>query len=146
MSTILKKDVSVREASEVLAKFFKAFPNIQVWQDAYVDNALAIKKLVNPFDGRILFIEGKDLSNKKIVAAVRNESKNYPCQSTNATVIKIAMIKLQKYIFDNKCKSKMVNTIHDKHNLLWLNRINCWEFLRANKLKRKDEISLNVNA
>ena len=70
--------------------------------------------MVNPYDGRRLSIEGKDFTNQKVLAAVTNEAKNYPCQSTNATVIKLAMIGIQKHIFYNNCKTKLVNTIHDE--------------------------------
>lgn len=114
MSSILKRNVEMAEAGKILRKFFEKFPKIRTWQDAYVSHSLKEKKLVNPYDGRSLSIEGKDQTNGKILAAIRNEAKNYPCQSTNATVIKLAMIKLCRYLFDNKCKTKLVNTIHDE--------------------------------
>lgn len=110
----INKDVSIKDASDILKKFYKAFGNIKSWQDTYVEEALSKKLLVNPYDGRILSIEGKDYSNKAILAAVSNECKNFPCQSTNATVIKLALVKLQKFIFDNKLKVRIVNVIHDE--------------------------------
>ena len=114
MSSHLKRDVTVQEAGKILRKFFEKFPVIKTWQDDYVAHSLKIKRLVNPYDGRILSIEGKDLTSGKILSAVRNEAKNYPCQSTNATVIKLAMVNVCKYLFYNKCKSKLVNTVHDE--------------------------------
>ena len=110
----INKTVTVRDAGNILKRFFEAFGNIKTWQDVYVAQVFADKKMVNPYDGRVLFVEGKDWTNRKITSAITNESKNYPCQSTNASVMKIAFANLQKFIFDNKCKAKVVNVIHDK--------------------------------
>lgn len=114
MSVILKREVTIEEASKVLKSFFEAFPKIREWQNDYVFNTLGLKYMRNPYDGRILIIEGKDMTDRKILSAVTNEIKNFPCQSTNATVLKVALIELTKTIYKNKMRSKVVAPIHDE--------------------------------
>jgi len=114
MTTILKREVKIYEAAKVLKDFFEAFPAIKAWQEVYIAQTLNQKYMRNPFDGRRLSIEGKDWTNGKVLSAVTNETKNFPCQSTNATVLKIALVNMQKHLALNKCKSKIVAPIHDE--------------------------------
>ncbi len=106
-------DIWVKESKIYIDKFFENYPNVR----AYLDNT--IKKCELTWNTETLFWRKRYIAwindkNRIIKSAAEREAINMPVQWTSADIIKIAMIKIKKFIDKNKLKSKMIMQVHDE--------------------------------
>ena len=52
--------------------------------------------------------------NAIIKNAARREAMNMPIQWTSADIIKLSMVKIHKYLSDEKLKSQLIMQVHDE--------------------------------
>ncbi|PIE85232.1 DNA polymerase I [Candidatus Gracilibacteria bacterium] len=106
-------DIGVKESKIYIDKFFENYPNVR----AYLDNTIKKCELTGNTEtlfGRKRYIAGINDKNRIIKSAAEREAINMPVQGTSADIIKIAMIKIKKFIDKNKLKSKMIMQVHDE--------------------------------
>jgi len=103
---------SFREAKQILDMYWRSFPKVKAFFDTYVEQSKATKCLRSPYDGRSRWLEGFDFDSPASMARVRNMSMNYPMQSANASIVKIALIELRKQL--KNTNAKILLTIHDE--------------------------------
>jgi DNA polymerase I len=102
----------LNEARALVKAFWNKFTKIKEFFDEYTERCIKNKCAVSPYDGRVRYIEGVDLTNPREKAGVRNMTMNFPMQSGNASITKLAMTRIRN---NTKNKDmKLVCTIHDE--------------------------------
>lgn len=112
-------DIPMSEASELIEKFFNAFPNIK----KFLDQRAKFGKLngfittLPPFKRRRYFPEwDPDYVPPKELGEIERASKNTSIQGTSADMLKLAMYYIYKHIDENNLHNdiKIVMTVHDQ--------------------------------
>lgn len=105
--------ISRAQASKFIESYFKSYPQLKVWMEEVVKEARE-KGEVETLCGRKRKLP--DILSKN--PPLRNFSErmaiNSPLQGTSADLIKLAMIKVQKWIHGSKAPVRMVLQIHDE--------------------------------
>jgi DNA polymerase I len=114
----LTAKITIQEAKQLLNKYWTLFPNIKEFFDNFVEETIQNKCIRSPYDDRLRWIEGFDLDAKKDLARIRNMSMNFPMQSGNASITKIALTELKKQLDLLKYDAKIIATIN---HLSWKN-------------------------
>jgi len=105
--------VSRTEAKELIDNYWKEFPSIK----KYMNDAVIIardKGYVETILGRRRYL--RDINSQNMVErgfAERN-AVNAPIQGSAADMIKIAMIKVNDFIKQEKLQSRIILTVHDE--------------------------------
>ncbi|MBQ3503060.1 MAG: DNA polymerase I, partial [Clostridia bacterium] len=102
-----------KEAKEFIAKYFELYPTIKSYMDKSVELAKE-KGYASTLLGRVRYIPELNSSNYPLRQFGERVAMNMPLQGTASDIIKMAMINVQKAIFDNKLKSKLILQIHDE--------------------------------
>ncbi|MEK9885857.1 MAG: DNA polymerase I, partial [Pelagibacteraceae bacterium] len=103
--------VSNAEAKLFIDNYFQKFPNINDFMKTTVDKAKKLGYVENLF-GRKSHIKDINAKNFMLRSFAERQAINAPIQGTASELIKIAMLDIQKYLEDNKCKSKMTSQVH----------------------------------
>lgn len=105
--------VSRAEAKEMIATYFEQYPGVDAWLKLVVANA---KK-----DGYVETLSKRRRYLTDINAKAFNQrsfaertAMNTPIQGSAADIIKLAMIKMQQALKDNKLQAKMLLQVHDE--------------------------------
>ena len=93
--------------------YFTRFPSISNYMNQIKEDA---KKsgYVSTFFGRKRYIQELKSNDKRVQAHGERMAINMPIQGTAADILKIAMIKIQSQITENKLNSKMLLQVHDE--------------------------------
>ncbi len=106
-------DISKEDAQNMLEKFFKTFPKLKIMFDK--NEAFAIQnnyiRGLSPI-GRIRFFFHP--ANGGEESAIGRQGKNFPIQEYNASILKVALIKLRKKIKEDNLPYKIHLPIHDE--------------------------------
>lgn len=105
--------VSRTEAKELIDSYWREFPSIKKFMNDAVINARN-NHYVETIMGRRRYL--RDINSQNMVErgfAERN-AVNAPIQGSAADMIKVAMIKINDYIKENKLQSRMILTVHDE--------------------------------
>lgn len=103
----------VSESKTYIEKFFESYPDVKKYMEETVKNCEQ-NLFVETFFWRKRFINGINDKNKVIKNWAEREAINMPIQWTSADIIKLAMIKSQKFLEENNLKSKMIMQVHDE--------------------------------
>jgi DNA polymerase-1 len=106
--------VSFVEAKELLRKYWGAFPMIKNFFDELVEKSIQEHCVRSPYDNRLRWFDGFDFDNKGDLASIKNASMNFPMQSGNASITKLAMTALRSELKRTKLKAEPICTIHDE--------------------------------
>nr|MDD3719840.1 DNA polymerase [Candidatus Gracilibacteria bacterium] len=106
-------DASIADCKKYIDKFYENYPQVREFFDAVVDNCKKTGYVETMF-GRRRLIPGINDSNRIIAEAAKREAINMPIQGTAADIIKLAMIKIDKFIKSNKMNSKLIMQVHDE--------------------------------
>lgn len=104
---------SPKEASELIKSFYEHYPEIRAYLSSIIENAES-KGYVETMFGRRRYLPDLVLTNFAKREAAKRAALNAPVQGSAADLIKIAMIKVDKFLEENHYKTKMVLQIHDE--------------------------------
>jgi len=103
--------ISVEEAQTFINAFYKTYPNIHSYYDAYLKQGM-LHGFVETLLGRRRLVFGQN-GQKTIDNATRRMLINYPIQGSAADLIKKAMITIQSEVVEKSPDCKLLLQIHD---------------------------------
>jgi len=106
-------NVSPKEAKEFIAKYFESYPNIKKYLDEVVIKCQE-EGYVKTMFNRIRYVPEIKEKNYNIREFGKRVAMNTPIQGSAADIIKIAMIKVDRMLKENKFATKMILQIHDE--------------------------------
>jgi len=112
----LAKQISVtnQEALDFINSYFKKFPEIKDFMNATIKTCRKYGYVKNIF-GRKIHLKGINDKNFSIRSFQERAAINAPIQGSAADIIRLAMIKINKLIEDDKkIEAKMLLQIHDE--------------------------------
>jgi DNA polymerase-1 len=102
------------EAQKLLNTFFTDFPKIKEFLKERETITKKLKCAISPLDGRIRDLGNIDWDDWRKKGHALNIGKNHPIQGASASITKLALIKIQHYIEQNKKDAKIIAVIHDE--------------------------------
>lgn len=102
-----------REAQAFIDAYFAHYPGIQAFMDAKIAEARE-KLYVTTILGRRCAVPEIHSQNGAIRGYAERNAINYPMQGSAADIIKVAMVNIQRRLFDERLTSKMVLQVHDE--------------------------------
>ena len=105
--------ISNKDASALINDYFKLFSGVKKFIDAKIEEARALG-YTQTLGGRKHFLRNINSQNKNLSASDERNAINTPIQGTAAEMIKVAMIKINDWLFENKKKTKLVLQVHDE--------------------------------
>lgn len=105
--------IPVKEAETFIKTYFERFPRIKGFLEKYKEKARETGKAVTII-GRERIIPEITSRNPQIRAAAERLAINTPIQGTAADLIKMAMLRIDKLLKDEKLEAYMVLQIHDE--------------------------------
>lgn len=101
------------EASEIIETYFKQYPGIKDYMDNTIESAKQ-NGYVTTLTGRKCWIRNIDSQNGTIRSGAERAAINAPVQGSAADMIKIAMIKVDQLLNQEKSKTKLILQVHDE--------------------------------
>lgn len=101
------------EAMEIIQSYFREFPAIKNYMDRVIQQARE-KEYVETIMGRRRYL--RDINSRNIATrgfAERN-AINAPIQGSAADIIKLAMVRIHRWLTDNHMKTRMILQVHDE--------------------------------
>lgn len=113
----LAKDlgISIAEAKDYIEKYFNKYNLVKPYMDSILDFAKENLFVVTDM-GRKLLTRNVNTTNNMAKPHEELSAKNAPLQGTAADIMKLAMIEVAKYIFENKDKYEitLLMQVHDE--------------------------------
>lgn len=104
---------SVYEAKEIKSSFYEAYPEISTFTLSMINNAMK-EGYVSTLLGRRRYLPGLNDQNYQVREFAKRAAMNAPIQGTAADLIKLAMVKIDKFLSKHDYQSKLVLQIHDE--------------------------------
>ncbi len=106
-------DITRQEAKDLMELYFKTFPKLQEFFENSANEGMNNNRIVSlPPTKRIRFFHPPIHDGER--QAIGRASKNLKIQETNASMLKIALIKLRKYIIKHDFPAKLHLPVHDE--------------------------------
>jgi DNA polymerase-1 len=105
--------VSNQEALDFINSYFKKFPEIKDYMNSTIKTCRKQGYVTNIF-GRRIYLRGINDKNFSIRSFQERAAVNAPIQGSAADIIRLAMIKIDKILENQKNKAKMLLQIHDE--------------------------------
>ena len=102
-----------REAKALIDGYFESYPQVKVFMEKAVKNARD-KGYVETLFGRKRFLPDINSRNNIVKGNAERNAINAPIQGSAADIIKLAMIKIQQRIEEEKLNSLMILQVHDE--------------------------------
>lgn len=102
-----------KTAQEYIERYFARYPHVK----AYMDNTRAMAKekgFVETLWGRRLYLPDINASQIPRQKAAERTAINAPLQGSAADIIKMAMIRIDRWLSEEKIKAKMIMQVHDE--------------------------------
>jgi len=103
------------EAKELIDGYFATYPDVRNYMDQAIQGAKE-KGYVETLLGRKRYLNDINSHNSIVRGYAERNAINAPIQGTAADIIKIAMIRIQKRIEEERLVSKMMLQVHDELN------------------------------
>ena len=104
--------VDFNQAKILVKQFWLKFPNIKTYFDKHVQVSIANRCVRSPYDNRLRWLDGYDYDSPKDLARIRNMCMNFPMQSGNASITKIALTWLRRDLAGKD--ALLISTVHDE--------------------------------
>lgn len=105
--------MSFEEAREFIARYFAVHPGIQAYIDAMKLQARS-QGYVQTLFGRRRYLPDITSGVPQLVAAAERMAMNMPIQGTQADIIKMAMVALDKALLKTELRVKLLLQVHDE--------------------------------
>ncbi len=105
--------ISRKMAKNYIENYFLRYKGVKNYIDKIVEEVKKTKK-VNTLLGRVRYLYDIDSKNKNVREFAERAAVNTIIQGTAADLIKLAMIKVDAYINQNRLKTAMLLTVHDE--------------------------------
>lgn len=102
-----------KDAAFLIEAYFKQYPGIREFIEETKDFART-HGYVETLWGRRLYVADIHSKNAGLRAMAERQAVNAPLQGTNADVVKMAMIQIQKMLETRRLKTKMLLQVHDE--------------------------------
>ena len=111
----LSRDIKISfgEAQRFIQHYFSSFPGVKAFIDSTIDRARETG-FVETIMKRRRAVPDISSANQAVRAAAENIAVNTPVQGSAADLIKLAMVRIGRFISEHGFKSKMVLQIHDE--------------------------------
>ena len=106
-------DISRKEASELIKRYFARYNGLKIYMDKAVEKARE-EGYVTTLMGRRRYLRDINSKNGMIRSHAERNAINTPIQGTAADMIKMAMIKVQNALKAGNYKTKMILQVHDE--------------------------------
>ena len=103
----------MKEAQELIEKYQQSYPSVAGFLARLVESAKE-KGYAETLLGRRRYVPGINARNRNERSAAERIAVNMPIQGTQADMIKIAMLEIQKKLLEEKMESKMILQVHDE--------------------------------
>jgi DNA polymerase-1 len=114
-------DCDLKEAKDLITKYFKAFPKIKVFLDRLGEfgKKHGYIETFPPFKRKRWFVNWtpkmyNDESKFMELGSIERASKNTPIQGSSADMTKLALVYIYEFIRKNNLPVKIVMTVHDQ--------------------------------
>lgn len=105
--------VEHKEAEQQMNRYFACFPSVKMFMERVRKQALELGYVETLF-GRRLYLPDLKSKNVAVRRAAERAAVNAPMQGTNADIIKLAMIELDRWIIETGLPIKMIMQVHDE--------------------------------
>ncbi len=105
--------VSVHEAEEFIAAYFRIYPGVQAYEEGVVRDARRTG-FVTTLMGRRRLLPELDSDDSRVRSQAERVAVNTPIQGTAADLIKIAMIRIDRRLAAEGFRSRMLLQVHDE--------------------------------
>lgn len=105
--------IKMAEAKEIIDHYFGGFPSIKSYIDSTIEKARELG-YTETLTGRKRPLPDITSRNGTVRKMAERIAINAPLQGLAADIIKVAMIEIQKYINENRLKTKMILQVHDE--------------------------------
>ncbi len=105
--------ISRKMAQRYIENYFETYRGVKEFIEKTIEKTRKTGK-TSTLLGRIRLLPEINSSNKNIRSFAERTAVNTPIQGTAADLIKLAMIKVDKALCENKLKSAMLLTVHDE--------------------------------
>ena len=105
--------IDTKEAKLYIDKYFEKYKKVKEYLDRTVEDA-KLNASVRTYFGRIRPIPEFKFGNAMQKAFAKRVAMNSPIQGTAADIIKLAMIRVDDELKNNKLESRMVLQVHDE--------------------------------
>ena len=106
-------DTSIEEAARFIDRYNTVYPNITRYMNQLISECQE-QGYVTTYFGRRRYIHEIHDKNRAVKEFGKRAAMNAPIQGTAADIIKLAMIKADRVITENKLKSQMILQVHDE--------------------------------
>ena len=101
------------EAKDIIDAYFTQYPGIQTYMHEQVAFARQ-HKYVETLIGRRRYLRDIDSANQTVRGFAERNAINAPIQGTAADVIKLAMIRIHRYLEETGLRTRMLLQVHDE--------------------------------
>jgi DNA polymerase-1 len=101
------------EASRFIHGYFKLYEGVQKFMDETIERA-SKERSVKTLLGRRRELRDIESSNHNVRRQAERMARNTPIQGTAADLLKLAMIRADKFIEEQDLSAKMILTVHDE--------------------------------
>lgn len=108
-------NISRSEAKQLIDGYFESFPEIKKFMDTSI-NLARDKGYVETILGRRRYLNDINSANGVVRGVAERNAINAPIQGSAADIIKLAMVKIQRTLEQQKLKSQMTLQVHDELN------------------------------
>lgn len=106
-------NISMKDAKIYIDTFYNSYPKVKEFFDKQIQWCEQ-NWYVETLYGRRRYIPGINDKNAIIKNAAKREAMNMPIQWSNADIIKISMIKIHKFLKQEKLQSQLIMQVHDE--------------------------------
>jgi DNA polymerase-1 len=104
---------SANESKEFIDSYFKRFPRIRDYMEEIKSN-LEENGFVETLFNRRIYINDSNSKNQRLKGFAERQAINAPIQGSAADIIKLAMVKIHKNLFNYKNDVSMLMQVHDE--------------------------------
>lgn len=110
-----RMEVSRTEAKQLIDSYFNTYPRIKDYIAECVEEARKTGYILTAF-GRRRYLPDINSRNAVVRGYAERNAVNAPIQGTAADIIKVAMIRIDRRLREEKLRAKMILQVHDELN------------------------------